>query len=342
MKVYEKESLIKGFLLFFIVIELFLIVILYRHYQLEDEHLGENLFLEMKNYSLFFDDDRFDIDIVDKKKDSKLYELYKDEESLYILVPFSKEDNDLLKVYYPISSYNKTLAKVRDTTFLYFFMLSLVAILISLLFSFYALRPMRDSLKLLEEFIRDIIHDLNTPITSILLNLKMMPQRGEEVESIAISAKAISMLHKNLDTYLRDMKFKKEPLFIKDVVQEQVKFFSSMYDYLDWKIDIEDFSIKSDRNALSRIIYNLLSNACKYNKSTGFIEIIAKDGKLTIRNDSYGIKNPSKLFNRFYKESQRGLGIGLHIVQKLSDELNIKKNIEVNQNIFTINLIFQN
>ncbi len=340
MKVYEKESLVKSFLLFFVVIEIFLFVILYRHYQLEDEHLGENLFLNMKNYSLFFDDDRFDIDIVDREKDSKLYELHKDKDTLYILVPFLKEDSDLLKIYYPISSYHETLSKIRDTTFLYFFILSIVSILISLLFSFYALRPMRDSLKLLEEFIRDIIHDLNTPITSILLNLKMMPQRGEEVESIAVSAKAISMLHKNLDTYLRDMKFEKEPVFIQDVVDEQVKFFSSMYDYLDWRVDIENFTIKSDKNALSRIIYNLLSNACKYNTSTGFIEIIAKDGKLSISNNSYGIKDPSKLFNRFYKESQRGLGIGLHIVQKLSDELNIKKNIKVNKNIFTINLIF--
>ncbi len=340
MKVYEKESLVKGFLLFFIVIELFLSVILYRHYQLEDEHLGENLFLEMKNYSLFFDDDRFDIDIVDKNRDSKLYELYKDTDSLYILVPFSEDDNDLLQIYYPISSYNKTLSKIRDTTFLYFLVLSFIAILISLLFSFYALSPMRDSLKLLEEFIRDIIHDLNTPITSILLNLKMMPQKGEEVENISISAKAISMLHKNLDTYLRDMKFEKEPIFIKDILEEQIKFFFPMYDYLAWRVDIENFTINSDRNALSRIIYNLLSNACKYNSSNGFIEIIAKDGKLTIRNDSYGVKDVSKLFNRFYKESQRGLGIGLHIVQKLSDELNIKKNIQVNQNIFTINLIF--
>ncbi len=340
MKVYEKESLLKSFLLFFSVIEVFLIVILYRHYQLEDEHLGENLFLQMKNYSLFFDDDRFDIDVVDNEKDSRLYELHKDEDTLYILVPFADDEDDLLKIYYPITSYYRTLAKIRWTTFLYFFILSFIAVLISSLFSFYALRPMRESLKLLEEFIRDIIHDLNTPITSILLNLKMMPQRGEEVESIAVSAKAISMLHKNLDTYLRDMKFSKEPIFIKEVIDEQVKFFSSMYDYLDWRVDVDDFSIKSDKNALSRIIYNLLSNACKYNTSNGFIEIVAKNGELSIRNDSYGIKDPSKLFNRFYRESQRGLGIGLHIVQKLSDELNIKRNIKVNRNIFTINLIF--
>ncbi len=52
-----------------------------------------------------------------------------------------------------------------------------------------------------------------------------------------------------------------------------------------------------------------------------------EDSTLTIINSSYGIKNPSKVFNRFYKESDRGLGIGLHIVDKLCKELNINTKI---------------
>ncbi len=47
---------------------------------------------------------------------------------------------------------------------------------------------------MLEEFIKDIIHDLNTPITSIIINLKMM-EKNDEVESITKSANAIAMLH---------------------------------------------------------------------------------------------------------------------------------------------------
>jgi len=65
-----------------------------------------------------------------------------------------------------------------------------------------------------------------------------------------------------------------------------------------------------------------------------------KDNIFSISNSSYGIKNPSKVFDRFYKESKRGLGIGLHIVDKLSKELNIKVDLVLNNQIVVVRLIF--
>ena len=318
--------------------ELFLAFIFYNYYRLEEEHISEELFLEMKNYSFFFDDERFDMDIVDKVADNQLYELYFDKKYLYILVPFPQDENSTLKIVYPLESYYALLNSTRTTILWQFLILSFVALLISFLFALYALSPLRNSLRLLEEFIRDIIHDLNTPITSILLNLKMM-ERNEEVESISQSANAIAMLHKNLDVYLKDMQFEKEKFSIKEVIEEQVTFFNSLYDYLDWEIDIEEQIINSDRNALSRIIYNLLSNACKYNTSNGFIKIKMQKNRLSILNSSYGVKNPSKVFERFYKESDRGLGIGLHIVDKLCTALEIKKSFKVEDRVVIVELL---
>lgn len=337
IKLSEKESLIKGFALFFVVIELFLAFIFYNYYKLEEEHLSEQLFLEMKNYSFFFDDERFEIDLVPKVEENQLYELYFDEKNLYILVPFLQDNESSLQVMYPLSSYQKLLTQIKSTLLSQFALLSLIAVLISLLFALYALSPLRKSLKLLEEFIKDIIHDLNTPITSILINLKMM-EKNEEVESIAQSANTISMLHKNLDVYLKENIFEKEQFSIKKAVDEQVNFFSPLYDYLEWKVNVADQMIYSNQNALSRILYNLISNACKYNTSNGFIKITMHQNILSIANSSYGIKNPTKIFDRFYKEGERGLGIGLHIVEKLCDELGIEKHLEVNNNIVTIHL----
>ncbi len=338
IKYSEKESLLKSFLLFFIMIELFLSFIFYNYYKIEKEHMSEQIFLEMKNYSFFFDDDRFDIDIVPKKEDSKLYELFFDTDSLYILVPLVDDSKDLLKIFYPKSAYESLIDILRKTVFLQFAFLSFVAFIMSLVFSLYALSPLRNSLRLLEEFIRDIIHDLNTPITAILINLKMMDSKNEEVESISQSAKAISMLHKNLDSYLRNMQFQKERFSLKGVVDDQVAFFLSMYDYLSWRVEVEPIMIESDRNAYGRIIYNLLSNACKYNTSDGFIMIKTEGNTLVVSNSSYGIKNPDRVFDRFYKESERGLGIGLHIVDKLCSELGIEKRLEIEKNIVTIYL----
>lgn len=292
----------------------------------------------MKNYSLFFDDDRFDIDIVAKDKHSKLYELYASKDSLYILIPLSESDDDLLKIFYPISKYHSLLNEIKTSILWQFFFLSLIAVIISLLFSLYVLSPLRQSLQLLEVFIKDVIHDLNTPLTSILISLKMMDAKNEEVESISNSAKTISMLHHNLDTYLKEMAFEKERFDLKEVIREQVAFFTPLYDYLDWQVDIHTLIIKSDKNALARVIYNLLNNACKYNTSSGFIRIQTQDNILSISNSSYGIKRPSKVFERFYKESDRGLGIGLHIVEKLCTQLDIPKKLTVQNNIVTVSL----
>jgi hypothetical protein len=84
-----------------------LIFIFYQYEKIEEEHLSENLFLELKNYSFFFDDTRFDIDIVSNMKEKSPYELYMDKGSVYILVPMPSAPEDMLKVYYPKVNFMK-------------------------------------------------------------------------------------------------------------------------------------------------------------------------------------------------------------------------------------------
>ncbi len=60
--------------------------------------------------------------------------------------------------------------------------------------------------------------------------------------------------------------------------------------------------------------------------------------RFTISNSSYGVKNPSKVFERFYKESDRGLGIGLHIVDKLCNTLDINRSFKVENRVVTVEL----
>jgi two-component system OmpR family sensor kinase len=309
--------------------ELFLAFIFYNYYKIEEEHLSEQLFLEMKNYSFTFDDERFEMEIVPKVDENQLYELYFDENSLYVLTPFV-EDNNSLAILYPLKDYYNQLNNIKQHLLLQFFFLSLISGVLSFLFSFYSLSPIKESLRLLEEFIRDIIHDLNTPITSILINLKMM-DKSEETESIEQSTKAISMLHKNLDIYLRNTKLEHEKFMLRDVLSEQIDFFQPLYDHLEWKVNIEDRVVQSNQNGLSRILYNLLSNACKYNTRNGFIHIQTQGNRVIIRNKSHGIKHPERIFERFYKESERGLGIGLHIVDKLTKELGIEKKLSIDE-----------
>ena len=315
-----------------------MIFIFYQYEKIEEEHLSENLFLELKNYSFFFDDTRFDIDIVSNIKEKSPYELYTDEGSLYILVPIPSAPKDMLKVYYPKADFEKQIHTMRTHILYQFLFLTLLAFIISLVFSFYALSPLRRSLTLLETFIKDIIHDLNTPISNILINLKMMDAKNEEVESISRSTKAISMLHNNLNAYLEKTKNESEKFKLKEVIDEQVAFFAPMYDYLQWETKVDEHILITDRHTFSRILYNLLSNACKYNTNKGFIHIETINDTLHIRNSSHGIKEPSRVFERFYKESERGLGIGLHIVKALSEQLHIRTHLTVEKKTVEVTL----
>jgi len=279
------------------------------------------------------------MDIVPKVPENQLYELYFDERNLYILTPFL-EGNNSLAVLYPLESYHGELNEIQKRLLIQFFLLSLISGVLSVLFSLYALSPMKESMRLLEEFIKDIIHDLNTPITSILINLKMM-EKSEETQSIEQSTKTISMLHKNLDVYLRNSQLTCENVILSDVINEQVNFFKPLYDHLTWEVELKSQMVYSNKHGLNRIVYNLLSNACKYNTLNGFVKVKTTENSISISNSSYGIKNPKKVFERFYKENERGLGIGLHIVEKLCDELNIKKELVVKENVVTVTLFFE-
>ena len=329
------------------MIVLFLLYISYDNVRDETAHIRNNIFLEMKNYSLSFDDGRFDIDVVNKEKKKKFYTLYGDIQSLYILVPlphankkemmmivtpsgtimvpYSNDDVEVLKVWYSKVDYDHLVAQLQRSLLWQFFLFILGALIISLLAAWYTLRPLRSSLHLLEDFIKDIIHDLNTPLTSILLNLKMIDTENEEIQSIRTATQTIEMLHHNLDSYLREQKQAEETFYIDEVIDRYVTFFSPLYDYLRWDVYLENLTLTTDKQAFERIIYNLLSNACKYNTSNGKIEISLTGTILSIGNSSYGVSHPDKVFERFYKESERGLGIGLHIVDKLCQTLQIEK-----------------
>jgi len=303
----------------------------------------------MQNYSLGMEDKRFSMQVIAKYEKKILYTLYEDTNKLYILapivdaekkemmtmvmtpsgsimVPYSKDTTEVQKVSYPKSEYTMRIRQMQYRIFLQLLLFTLGALLVSLLAAWYTLNPLRSSLHLLEDFIKDIIHDLNTPLTSILLNLKMIETENEEIQSIRTATQTIEMLHHNLDAYLKEQKETKELFNLDEIVERYVTFFTPLYDYLSWDVQIEKLTLHTNKQAFERVIYNLLSNACKYNTSDGKIEIVLNGTILSIRNSSYGVRHPERVFERFYKESERGLGIGLHIVDKLCHTLQIEKN----------------
>ena len=210
---------------------------------------------------------------------------------------------------------------------LLFFNLFVLAftVLIALILGKMFLKPMRDSLNSLENFIRDATHEMNTPISVILTNIEMLKMKNidfKELRRIEFSAKRLEKIFKDLSFIRLNHKRKKEivNLNVKDIICERIEIFTTLIEQKNLKIikNCENFIIKSDKEDIVRLIDNLLSNAIKYAPFNSEISIELKNAVLIIKNQGQ-IKNIKKVTSKFYRENQNegGFGLGLYIVKKI-------------------------
>jgi len=199
-------------------------------------------------------------------------------------------------------------------------------------------KPMRDSIMLLDRFIKDTTHELNTPLAAILANIEIMDlstmqeKNRRKLERINAAAITVSLLYKDL-TYLtleQEHKNKDEWIDIVTLLEERMDYFRvlSLSRELSCQTDLERAVIYMDQRKLIRVVDNLLSNAIKYNKRNGTVGIILRQGSLTIWDTGIGIKEEQKemMFDRYmrFEESEGGFGVGLSIVKNITDEYRIK------------------
>ncbi len=213
-----------------------------------------------------------------------------------------------------------------------------LAFLILLLFSFLLaklfLKPMRDSIMLLDRFIKDTTHELNTPLSAILANIEMMDKdvmiekNRKKLDRITIAAKTVSTLYEDL-TYLtleHERENEDEELDLRKIIIERIDYFESLSRSRQITIrrDLQEEQFVMDRKKFIRIVDNLISNAIKYNKRGGSINIILSEGKLVIEDTGIGIDEEKipYIFDRYlrFNSSEGGFGIGLSIVKKIMDE----------------------
>lgn len=205
--------------------------------------------------------------------------------------------------------------------------------MISLFLARNALKPMQEAINKLDNFSKDLIHDLNTPVTAINLNMKLLQKDDSFKDNKALSriqksVLNISELHQNLKLLLEEETFQLEDVDVSKILEEVIQTHQVMYPKLSWKFDCKDLHVKTNEKALRQILVNIISNACKYNKENGLIQIMAKNNKLIISDSGIGINDTNKVFDRNYTEHQSGFGIGLDIVKRLCESMNINIKID--------------
>ena len=202
------------------------------------------------------------------------------------------------------------------------------------------LKPIKDERIKLNNFIKDTTHELNTPISAILMSTETTNLNEKQIQRIRLSAKRISEIYEDLTYVFLQNKQNKNTLEIvdlKNLIIEQLEYFTPLASKksIDIKLQLEPFEYKINKDDFKRLFNNLISNAIKYNKIAGTIEITLKNNELIIKDTGIGISKDKlkDIYKRYYRATneQGGFGIGLSIVNQICNNYNIK--IEVNSQL---------
>jgi len=212
------------------------------------------------------------------------------------------------------------------------------------------LKPMRDAIELLDRFIKDTTHELNTPVSTIVTNIEMIDKSVldskllKKINRIDIGAKTISNIYQDL-TYLtlgNKIISNDELVDIKNLAMERIDYFNSLASAKKVSLDLEikeNTSLFIDKAKISKLLDNLISNAIKYNKINGFITILVDQKCFIVKDTGIGISQDDivKLQERYtrFNTSTGGFGIGLNIVSSIAQEYDLSINIESELDIGT-------
>ncbi|WP_457747082.1 sensor histidine kinase [Sulfurimonas sp.] len=229
--------------------------------------------------------------------------------------------------------------KIAYTVVLTAFLIIVIAIFLSYIF----LKPLRDKMQEIEEFVKDTTHELNTPITALMMSTSRLKSKKEYddkiVKNISISTKQLYDIYSSLSFLSFDVKSEKPvELDFKEVVEEDILYFEELLEKknIALKKSLIECHIVIAPTKAKMLINNLLSNAIKYSNPNSIIKITTTKNSFTIEDEGIGIaKNKlEKIFQRFVRANSYagGFGVGLSIVEGIIQEYNYSIAIDSKEN----------
>lgn len=183
------------------------------------------------------------------------------------------------------------------------------------------------------DFIGSVVHDLQTPVTSVTAFTEMLlddnldeADRRESLERILSNARSLQELINNLRTYTRldagrvELRPAAVPLrrFVAGLTADMRPTFGARH----VEIDVDDARVWADPHGLERILRNLLSNAARHTPSRAGLHVRARlDGdhvRVDVRDEGAGIPPElrDRIFDRFESGTTGGTGLGLSIAKQ--------------------------
>jgi two-component system, OmpR family, sensor kinase len=231
--------------------------------------------------------------------------------------------------------------------------LIILGLAIFLSFSISILKPLFKSDEKLELSIKETIHELNIPVSTIKMNTQLLEKTITDEKSlkrlnrIKQASNNLLKLYENMEYNIKKEidKIDKEEFYLDEIVDSSCEKFDDIKKDTIITCTIPNIKLFTDINGFEKTIDNLISNAVKHNiKINPIVEITYKDGILSVYNTGEIIdtKNLFIIFDKYFQEnpSKDGFGLGLSMVKEFCDKNKIIINIDTLEsgNRFNLNL----
>lgn len=226
-----------------------------------------------------------------------------------------------------------------------------IALLVAILFvAFIAhwlgqlfLSPVHRTIDLLNRFIQDTTHELNTPVSTILTNVELFKnlhpklESSDELRRIEIASKRLSRLYDDLAYLQLNHKRQRniEPVNFRKLLEERLSYYIPLArnKRIELIHEINTTPVRSmDREDAAKLIDNLIGNAIKYTRPGGRIRITLDQQSFTVEDNGIGMSEEAlkRATERFYRANsgEGGFGLGLGIVAEIVDFYGLKLQIQ--------------
>lgn len=232
--------------------------------------------------------------------------------------------------------------------------LLIVGLSIFLGFTNSILKPLFKSDEKLEQSIKETIHELNIPVSTIKMNTQLLEKSLNDekslkrLERIKQASNNLLKLYENMEYNIKKEidKIDKKEFYLDEIIRNSCDKFEDIKNGTKISINVPNIKVLTDLNGFEKSIDNLISNAIKYNaKINPEIIISYKDSILSIFNKGEKIDTNNLLiiFDKYYQENplNDGFGLGLAMVKEFCDKNKISINIDTKNedgNYFNLNL----
>lgn len=199
-----------------------------------------------------------------------------------------------------------------------------------------------------DDFLANLSHEFKTPINVIYSAIQMedLSKRTGNISAITkyndIIKKNCYRLIKLINNFIDATRLQQRTIktsfkainivsLVEDTTMSVISYAENKGLTMTFDTDNEEIYVNADNLLIERVVLNLISNAIKYNKDNGHIDVLIETNEneacVKVKDTGIGIskEHQNRMFNRYERldkklaREKEGSGLGLNIVKEIID-----------------------